>query len=592
MNFSFNNYALTLLTLGVITIILGISTYRRGSSLMRRLGLVMGSTSIWAIAHAFELASSDLNTILLLNNIQYIGIVSVPINWLSFCLAFSNRQQWLESRLHFTLLTIIPLTSLILVWTNPSHHLYYKNVVMFYDGPSPMSKITPNIFYYVFVTYFYCILTACCYLIVTKFKHSNSVYRRLNAMMVFAASIPLLANLSYILKLRPAGYIDITPFAFSLTSMIILFSIYRFKLFDIIPIAREKVVDLLNDGFLVVDEKFRVIDNNNALSNYVRKEDFDKIFGISIEKLFEGDNRLINAIKEGENRRIEYVGTIDGNIKTYQADILHFHGGGLNNNITIVKLQDLTTAKQDALKAREQSLELEKLNQQKNRVFSIIAHDLRGPLVNLSEVLKMVSNSQITDEEFKHLAPILSKDITYTTDLLENLLHWSRSELAGFGLKQEFLNIRTAIVNEINYLTPSAKLKGVAIINDVFPNQIAYADTLMFQIVVRNILSNAIKFCNDGCKILIMSSFQRGGFLKIEIIDDGSGMSEDYLKKVFTSEIVSGRGTNNERGTGLGLMICKEFMKRNKGEIFIESELGKGTKLTLFLPTNEHATIS
>ena len=198
----------------------------------------------------------------------------------------------------------------------------------------------------------------------------------------------------------------------------------------------------------------------------------------------------------------------------------------------------------------------------------------------------MFSYNEITDEELKTLSPILSKDIVYTTDLLENILHWSRSQLQGFGVKKEFFNVRNVILNEINYHITSASLKKINIIHDVFPNQIAYSDALMFQIVIRNLLNNAIKFCNEGCEILITAGYQNDKMLKICIKDNGIGISETTLSKLFKEENISSRGTRNEKGTGLGLMICKDFMTRNDGDISVSSELGVGTTFCVTVPTH------
>ncbi|MNV46059.1 Histidine protein kinase DivJ [compost metagenome] len=139
------------------------------------------------------------------------------------------------------------------------------------------------------------------------------------------------------------------------------------------------------------------------------------------------------------------------------------------------------------------------------------------------------------------------------------------------------------IINEVNYHLPSAASKNVNIVQDVFPGNIVYADMLMIQIVVRNLLSNAIKFCYEDCEINITSVYREGKML-LSIADNGMGIKPEALERLFGGENISTRGTMNEKGTGLGLMVCKEFMERNNGEITVESEFGKGTKFNLFIP--------
>lgn len=585
MDFTFNGYGLVLLFFGALTAILAIYIYKRGTNVVRWFCLMMGSNAIWSIAYGLELSSTTLQQALFFINLEYLGIATLPLNWFLFCLSFCNKECWYKKPLNLTLILIAPITTLIMVWTNPLHHLHYKDVKMFYDGPFPMAKIYPGLWYHIFTGYFYLLLACGCYLILSKFKSSDPIFRKQNYSIIIAALIPWIANLSYLLGIRPLGFIDVTPYAFILTTFLIFLGIYRFRLFDIVPIAREKVLELMSDGFLVLDGKHRIIDYNSSLHRFVALPSNKKVVGSAVEEVFQTYPELINRIDNGTSGKIELQNVIDHQIIYFEAEVLFLHENKLNDEFTIIKLQDLTAAKKDALIAKEQAIELETANQLKDRIFSIIAHDLRGPLVNLSEVLKMVSYNQISDEEFKTLSPVLSKDIIYTTDLLENILHWSRSQLKGFGISKEFFNVRNIILNEINYHLPSATLKKINILHDVFPNEIAYADLLMFQIVVRNILNNAIKFCNEGCEILITAAYQSNGMLMVCIKDNGTGMSPSTLEKLFRDENISSRGTHNEKGTGLGLMICKDFMQRNGGDITVSSELGVGTTFYLTVPT-------
>ena len=365
----------------------------------------------------------------------------------------------------------------------------------------------------------------------------------------------------------------------------ILIGIFRFKLFDIIPIAREKVLELMRDGFFVLDQQNRVIDYNKSIKKYIQLKKGKKLIGAALEDIFPDQPAFVERINAHTPGKMELNLIVNDENLFLEADILFLNDNKINSDFSIIKLQDLTGFKQDTMRAREQATELERLNQLKDRIFSIIAHDLRGPLVNLSEVLKMIANNQITNDEFKAISPTLSKDIIYTTDLLENILHWSRSQLKGFGIKKEFFNLRNLIINEINYHLPAANLKRIHIIHDVFPGEMVCADVLMIQIVIRNILNNAIKFCNENCEIHITAAYQRNTTMLVCIKDNGVGIREDMLAKLFKDESISTRGTSNEKGTGLGLIVCKDFMARNDGDIFVESKTGQGAKFCISLPT-------
>lgn len=586
MDFTFNNYGLILIFFGGLSALVAIFIYKGGSELIKWFAYMMGANAIWSIAYGLELASNTLEQSMLFINIEYVGITALPLYWFLFCLSFCNKESWYRKKLNMLMLLIFPVITLILIWTNQWHYLYYQDIEMSYEGPFPLLVSTPGLWYYIFTVYFYLLLACGCYLILSKFKSADPVYRKQNYTIIIAAFLPWVANLAYLLGIRPFGIIDITPFALIVTMFLLLLGVYRFKLFDIIPIAREKVLELMNDGFLVLDEKCRIIDYNRSFYNYVALSPHKKLIGCAIDDIFP-NSPLIENLKSGVSGKLEIETSINNKIINTEVEILFSNESKVNQAFTIIKLQDLTAARKDMQVAKEQAAELEKLNHLKDRIFSIIAHDLRGPLVNLSEVLKMVSFNQITAEEFKHLTPSLSKDITYTTDLLENMLHWSRSQLDGFGIKKEFFNLRNIVLNEINYHLPAANLKKVAVLHDIFPNEIAYADVLMFQIVVRNILNNAIKFCNEGCNIHITASYLKGGLLNVCIKDNGVGMSANSLSKLFKGENHSSRGTQNEKGTGLGLMICKDFMVRNGGDITAQSQLGIGTMFCITVPAKQ-----
>jgi signal transduction histidine kinase len=586
MAFSFNAYAIVLLICGTTTVILSNFIYSRGGNAVKWFTLMMASIAIWSIGYGLELASTALPQMILLIQLEYIGVVTLPVAWFFFCLNLSGKECWYHKPLNLVVTLIIPVVTLIFAWTNTYHHLMFKTISLATDGPFPLANLERGIWYYVFTGYFYLLLACGCYLIFVRFRNSDRMYQNQNYSILVAAFIPWLAHLASLAGVRPFGHVDITPFAFILTTVFILLGIYRFKLFDIIPVAREKVLELMQDGFFVLDSKNRVIDHNKAVYRYLEAGHPKNLIGVRIEELLNDKPELSNLLATRQTGKVEFSLIEDEKQYYLKAETLFIADNKLSNNFTIIKFQDLTSITNDAIRARAQTAELAKLNQLKDRIFSIIAHDLRGPLVNLSEVLKMIDNDQISNDEFKQLAPTLNKDIIYTTDLLENILHWSRSQLKGYGIKKELFNLRNLIINEINYHLPAATLKKIQIIHDVFPGEMVYADVLMIQIVMRNIINNAIKFCTENSEIHITAAYQNDQKILICVQDTGIGIPQNVLEKLFKEEQITTRGTLNERGTGLGLMVCKDFVNRNNGVLTVESSPGKGAKFCITLPSS------
>ena len=251
----------------------------------------------------------------------------------------------------------------------------------------------------------------------------------------------------------------------------------------------------------------------------------------------------------------------------------------------IILIRDITERVEIQNKVRLQSEQLLGMNKLKDRLFSIIAHDLRGPLINLNDIIKMLNEGMITEEEFKSFVPQLSKNIGYTTGLLENLLFWSKSQLQGEVVKPVYFNLKEISVNILHLFENTIHEKDILIENNIQLSCKVYADKDMIQLVVRNLISNAVKFSKRGGSIKLTTRTEEN-YTNLCVTDTGVGISETDQKKFFEQETFTTRGTDNEQGTGLGLLLCKDFIEKNGGSIWVESEIGKGSKFCVRIPNS------
>jgi signal transduction histidine kinase len=225
---------------------------------------------------------------------------------------------------------------------------------------------------------------------------------------------------------------------------------------------------------------------------------------------------------------------------------------------------------------KKRSIELEQLNQVKDKFFSIISHDLRSPINALSTILDLMAKEQITPSEFSTLNKELRIQFNHTKTLINNLLDWTLLQMEKLKIQMEKIDISALVDTNIKLLS-SLHLKEIKIINNVPSANFALGDTNMINLVLRNLLTNAIKFSEAGDLIEVNTSLNDDTYT-VSVKDSGVGISPDVQKFLF--EKTSGystRGTANEKGTGLGLILCKEFVERNGGKIWLESELGKGS---------------
>lgn len=236
---------------------------------------------------------------------------------------------------------------------------------------------------------------------------------------------------------------------------------------------------------------------------------------------------------------------------------------------------------------RRTSSKLKKLNATKDKLFSIIGHDLKGPLNSLTSFSSLLLNhaDKLSKEEIKMLSTDLDKSLKNLMALLENLLEWSRSQTGSIDFKAERFSI-TAVVNEnIDLLKGMANTKKIALHNTALSEVVVNAHRYSINTVARNLLSNAIKFTPEGGSITVEINVSK--MITVSVQDTGVGMPAATVEKLFeVGSKVSTLGTAKEKGTGLGLILCKDFVEKNGGTIHVESTEGAGSKFYFTIPAN------
>ncbi len=254
-------------------------------------------------------------------------------------------------------------------------------------------------------------------------------------------------------------------------------------------------------------------------------------------------------------------------------------------NIVAIK-QDVTDRKLAEIELVENQKKLKELNETKNKLFSIIGHDLRGPIGNLKSFIEVIIDQKMYDdtESLKQILQVLLTSTSTTFDLLDNLLLWAKSQQNEVVFKPENIDIHQIVDTNIDLVSELAKIKEITIHNQIPNEQIICADKNMIMTVIRNLITNAIKFTGNG-KNIYLSIKEDNTLFTVSVKDEGVGISPDNLDKLFNSkESFTTAGTSGEKGTGLGLLICRDFIERHNGTITAESEPGKGTEFKFTIP--------
>lgn len=248
--------------------------------------------------------------------------------------------------------------------------------------------------------------------------------------------------------------------------------------------------------------------------------------------------------------------------------------------------QDVTLKKQFELDLLEKQQQLKDLNKTKDNLFSIIGHDLRGPIGNLKSFIELIlTDFDLDDKEnLTKTLQILSNSATRAYDLLDNLLLWARSQRNEVIFQPSAVKIYRLADHCISLLSETAKIKEINIINNIDKNLIVNADANMISTIFRNLISNAIKFSRRESDIIISSSTDQANYT-IKVKDTGIGIKQEDISKLFDDkQLFTTSGTSGEKGTGLGLLICKDFITKHNGTIKVESQPGEGTEFAITIP--------
>ncbi len=234
----------------------------------------------------------------------------------------------------------------------------------------------------------------------------------------------------------------------------------------------------------------------------------------------------------------------------------------------------------------QQHQELQKLNELKDKILSIISHDLRAPLATLDGLLQIFSDDEIEmgPNELITYTSLVQDELHGIQSLMDNLLYWVKSQLAGKQRAKTDVNIYEVTQEIAELFKDNIKKKNIDFYNHINFNDTIYGDKNTISFVIRNLFANAIKFTPEGGRI-ILDCESTNEFVEISVIDNGVGMDTETMNSIFDDEKVSSqKGTSGEVGTGLGLMLCKDLIEQNKGTMSVESELGKGSKFSFTIP--------
>jgi two-component system sensor histidine kinase/response regulator len=299
---------------------------------------------------------------------------------------------------------------------------------------------------------------------------------------------------------------------------------------------------------------------------------------------------FLSVILKTYTYQLESINYIAYLINQALAIIYIFYGLYLikteNTNYNTALQQTNQEMQKQAAQLQQQATELAQLNSLKNKLFSVISHDLKAPMYALRNLFDNIQKQDIPAEQIKELIPDIKNDLNYTVSLMENLLQWAKSQMQAHSVRAESVNMNEVIDEVVHLLHLQAQAKNINIERKAIQPVYVWADRDMVSLVLRNLISNAIKFTPSEGRIYV-DAREQSSFVEVYVKDFGKGIHLAELKKINSQDFYTTNGTSQEQGTGLGLMLCKEFLAKNGGRLSIESEVGKGSIFSFTLPKAE-----
>lgn len=355
--------------------------------------------------------------------------------------------------------------------------------------------------------------------------------------------------------------------------------------------SRERYVDLIElavDGVLVGSPEGIIIEANScicAMSGYTSEELIGKHIGNSFfspgslqQTPFRFDRLLKGEVVVSEREILRPDGsTITVEMRTKM----------MPNRTYQSIFRDISDVKRTEAEIRSKNEELQRSNSEKDKFFSILAHDLRSPFNGFLGLTQIMAEDlpDLTMDEIQKFVVMMRNSATNLYRLLENLLQWSRIQHGQIPFTPEVLPLIPVVDASMAMIREASKEKNINLTFDIPDNLVIYADNYILQTILRNLVSNAVKFTPKGGSITLKAKDLRHGEVEISICDSGIGMSPAIMENLFRLDLQTNRtGTDGEPSTGLGLLLCREFIHKHGGEIRVASEVGKGSVFSFNLP--------
>ncbi len=583
----YSPYIIPLLGAAIISVAVAIHAWRhRTTSSVSTFVYLACAAAIWASAYAVELSSTDLATKIFWGKVQYLGIVGTPLAWLVFALQFTDQGKWLTRR-NLALLSIIPITTLILIWGTERHGLIWQQITMDTTGPFPALILSYGPWFWVNWIFANILVLLGSIALVNMLRRGPGLYRSQTGLLLVSALAPWVGNSIYVLGLNPIQNLDLTPFGFNISAIAVGLGLLRFRFLDLMPIARRVVVDNMNDAVIVLDLHRRIVDLNPAAQHLI-KQDISQLIGQTAAGALSAWPELTEADFNNAENHIEIVKENGYTHQYFDLRISPLYDQRKLPTGHLVVLRNITEikeAEQALTRARDQALEASRL---KTELLAKVSHELRTPLsaiLGFAEMLQAGAYGPLSKEQVWITQKIVGSgyDLSY---LVNDLLLQAQLEAGNLKLHPTLFAPTSLLAEVETKMQVLAQTKGLVLNTEIAPDlpTTVAGDLARLRQIMVNLVANAIKFTEEGT-VQVSLFCPDPAHWTIRVSDTGPGIpraAQTFIFEPFGQ--VDGSMTRKYGGAGLGLAIVKELVTLMGGRVELDSEEGRGSTFTITLP--------
>ncbi len=544
--------------------------------------VVLLATAEWSIAYALELTGGDLATRQLWGDLKYIGICLLPPAWLIFVLEYTGR--WRPGRFVLSLLAAEPVAVLTLLAVPSTHALIRSYPPGAPPETDPIVQTGP--LFWVHFAYANALIWTGIVVFVVSLARTSRLYRWQSLVLFASQMLPWLANLLFNLNVGPFGRVDLTPFAFSFTAVVLVWGVFRFNLLGLRPIARRRIFQTIADGVVVLDLDGKVIDANPAAERLVGQPAAQAV-GQPVERLAPAWAGLVARQRERGGEAVEEAATAG---RTYEVAIssLTDHQGRPTGQLLVAR--DVTERRRverqlrDSLEREQAAIEhLRGLDQTKTAFLQALSHDLRTPLASVLGIAVTLQrrHRELPQADAADLLRRLCGSARRLDRLLTDLLDLDRLTQPTVTAQRRPVDLGALVARVLDQAPPEL-LDGRPVRLDVRSLQLA-VDAPKVERIVENLLANAARHTPAGTPVWVrVEARDHGALLVVE--DAGPGVPEELREAVF-QPFSQGPGTaSHAPGLGVGLALVRLFAKLHGGHAWVEERDGRGASFRVLLP--------